>query len=230
MLQDRGVLLQVLEQGERLPSSQEEVLRPDAYQRKTLLAVVPLDPAGNVEGPGVGEEEGPGQEKAVEVLRQRPHLPSRTHTCFSVPDPPDVSFHHVRLFRWPEPPQPQTRDPRPVTQVHLQPNEGTAKLKRSKAASVAHKPNLTVQWCREDTGTWAADHRQRLRYLRPSACTPSVALLSGVRPSPHSNAQPFSRRHQPACKPPPSDATFWVISAERQLTAKCHPACVLPAY
>ena len=79
---------------------------------KGLLAVVPLDPAGNVEGPGVGEKEGPGQEKAVEVLRQRPHLPSPPHTRVSVADPPYVSFHHVRLFQWSEPPQPQMRDPR----------------------------------------------------------------------------------------------------------------------
>ena len=40
-----------------------------------LLAVVALDPAGYVEGPGVGEEEGAGKEKAVEVLGEGPHLP-----------------------------------------------------------------------------------------------------------------------------------------------------------
>ena len=194
---------------------------------KGLLAVVPLDPAGNVEGPGVGEEEGPGQEKAVEVLRQRPHLPSPPHTRVSVADPPYVSFHHVRLFQWSEPPQPQMRDPRQIDPSPHSAQRGHGRPKalqqgcKCRSQSQPHGPVLP-------RGHWQLGGRSQ-------TATPISAPVSMLRLLHFEWRRARSafqcpavfRRHQPASKPPPSDATVWVLSGERQLTANGHPACIL---
>ena len=180
-----------------------------------------------MEGPGVGEEEGPGQEKAVEVLRQRPHLPSPPHTRVSVADPPYVSFHHVRLFQWSEPPQPQMRDPRQSDPSPHSAQRGHGRPKALQRLQVS----LTIPTSRPSAAERTLAAGQPITDGDSDICAREHALrlLHFERRRARSAFQcpAVFRRHQPASKPPPSDATVWVLSGEKQLTANGHPACIL---